>query len=46
MTEREAFTFRCLSAVATARADKDYKTVRVALDALAKEYGVKIPLKP
>jgi hypothetical protein len=40
MTEREAFTFRCLAAIATARADRDHKTVRVALDALAKEYGI------
>jgi hypothetical protein len=40
MTEKEAFTARVLSAIATARADKDHKTVRVALDALAKEYGI------
>lgn len=40
MTEREAFTGRCLAIIATACADKDHKTVPAMLDALAKEYGI------
>lgn len=40
MKERDAFTRRSLMVIATARADKDHKTVRVVPDALAKEYGV------
>jgi hypothetical protein len=38
--ERDAFTTRCLMILRTARADGDRKTVRVVLDALAKEYGL------
>ncbi len=38
--ERDAFTGRCLLVLATARADKDHKTVRTVLDALAKAHGI------
>jgi hypothetical protein len=38
--ERDAFTTRCLMILATARADKNNKTVRVVLDALVKAHGI------
>jgi hypothetical protein len=40
--ERDSFTGRCMLILATARADKDHKTVRAVLDALAKAHGVKV----
>jgi hypothetical protein len=39
--ERDAFTTRCLMILETARADRDSRTVRVVLDALAKAYGLR-----
>ena len=45
MPEREAFTLRCLSAIATARADANESVQRIeaSIVALAKEHGVEIP---
>jgi len=36
----DAFVGRCLMILETARADRDSRTVRVVLDALAKAYGI------
>jgi len=44
-TKKEAFTTRALMVLTTAMADRNYRDAELIIAALAREHGIKLPMR-